>query len=246
MHRSKAHAIWATVILLASLPVAAQVMTVFEIKDPAARRLQQQYMPQLQQIATEIGAHQFPYHFYLSRQLDIDEPQQLRVAQSSIRFDKYNSRMALEITGNYYTSYSDELMNKSQRVRKSFEDVILPILKTAVPQFPDDDSFAAFAIEISHHVRRKVMGISTENPENVVFILPRAAAHRLVIAKTPDQQQAAALDGEVYVDSEPIALWLTGDEPPPMLVGTNFEKKYIAEGRTFNATAAQKPTEPEA
>ncbi len=32
-----------------------------------------------------------------------------------------------------------------------------------------------------------------------------------------------------------------GEEAPPMLVGTNFEKKYIAEGRTFNATAAQKP-----
>ena len=26
-----------------------------------------------------------------------------------------------------------------------------------------------------------------------------------------------------------------------MIVGTNFEKKYIAEGRTFNATAAIKP-----
>jgi hypothetical protein len=31
---------------------------------------------------------------------------------------------------------------------------------------------------------------------------------------TPEQQQAAMLEGEVYVDAEPIALWLSGDQPP--------------------------------
>jgi tRNA G46 methylase TrmB len=31
-----------------------------------------------------------------------------------------------------------------------------------------------------------------------------------------------------------------GEAKPAMLVGTNFEKKYIAEGRTFHATAAVK------
>lgn len=34
---------------------------------------------------------------------------------------------------------------------------------------------------------------------------------------------------------------LKADAPAGSIVGTNFERKYIAEGRTFNATAARKP-----
>jgi len=34
---------------------------------------------------------------------------------------------------------------------------------------------------------------------------------------------------------------LKADAPEGSIVGTNFERKYIAEGRTFHATAAQKP-----
>jgi hypothetical protein len=241
MRRSKPVAIGLLASVFAALSAGGQVMTVFDIKDPAARRLQQQYMQQLQQIAADIQGREFPYRFYLSRQLDIDEPQQLRVSQSSIRFDKYNGQMALEITGNYYASYSDELMNKSKRVRKSFEDVILPILKAAVPAFPDDDSFAVFAIEIAHHVRHKIAGIRTENAENVVFILPRAAAHRLVTATSPEQQQAAALDGEVYVDSEPIALWLTGEEPPPIMAREKPAKRDQRDARVEEVASMAKP-----
>ncbi|HWR37779.1 MAG TPA: hypothetical protein VN622_18095 [Clostridia bacterium] len=214
----------AIVVLLLPLSSSAQVLSVFEIHDPEARRLQQKYNQQLQQIGAQIHGHEFPYHFYLSRVLDMEEPQQLRTEQSSIGFDIYNKQMVLEITGNYYAAYSRELMDKSKRVRQTFNDVILPILQAAVRQFPNDDSFVAFAVEISHHVRGKVSGITTENAENIVFIMPRAAAHRLVVAMTPEQQQAAALDGAVYVDGEPIALWLTGDESPNIIAHDGFVK----------------------
>ncbi len=36
---------------------------------------------------------------------------------------------------------------------------------------------------------------------------------------------------------------LKADAPAGSIVGTNFERKYIAEGRTFHAIAAQKPGE---
>jgi tRNA (guanine-N7-)-methyltransferase len=39
--------------------------------------------------------------------------------------------------------------------------------------------------------------------------------------------------------TSPVAL--KADAPEGSIVGTNFERKYIAEGRTFNAAAAQKP-----
>ncbi len=201
-------------LLLSSALLPAQVLTPFEIKDPAARRLQQQWLPQLESIGAEVQAHQFPYRFYLSRRLDVDESRQLQEDQSSIRFDKFNGRMVLEITGNYYAAYSDQLAGQQARAKKTFEDAVLPILKIAEPKFPADDSFAAFAIEISHHVRRRVLGgVLAENPENLTFILPRAAAHHLVNAANAEQAQAALLDSEIYLDAEPFNLWLTDDHP---------------------------------
>lgn len=203
------------VVMLAAAMLPAQVMTPFEVKDPAARNLQQRWLEQLKAIGSDLQAHQFPYAFYLSRQLDIDEVKQQQRDQSSIRFDKFNGHLVLEITGNYYAAYSDALLDKGARVKKTYEDLVLPILKIAEPRFPGDDSFTAFAIEVSHHVRRRVMGgVEVENPENLTFILPRAAAHHLATAASVEQAQAALLDSEVYVDAEPFFLWLTDNHPP--------------------------------
>jgi hypothetical protein len=104
-------------------------------------------------------------------------------------------------------------MDKNKRVRKTMEDVVTPLLKEAVPPFANEDSFSAFAIEISYHVRSKVMGVLTENPENLVFVLPRAAAQHYVSAANDEQLQAALLDSQVFVDAEPFILWVNGDRP---------------------------------
>jgi tRNA (guanine-N7-)-methyltransferase len=50
---------------------------------------------------------------------------------------------------------------------------------------------------------------------------------------------AAQSDLEVIPFTSPVPL--KADAPEGSIVGTNFERKYIAEGRTFNATAARKP-----
>ena len=70
----------------------------------------------------------------------------------------------LEITGNYYAAYSADLMDSSARLKETFQQVVMPILQASVPHFPDDSEFSAFAIEVSHHVRQKVLGVSSEHP----------------------------------------------------------------------------------
>jgi tRNA (guanine-N7-)-methyltransferase len=50
---------------------------------------------------------------------------------------------------------------------------------------------------------------------------------------------AAQSDLEVIAFDSPVPL--KADAPAGSIVGTNFERKYIAEGRTFHATAARKP-----
>ena len=57
----------------------------------------------------------------------------------------------------------------------------------------DEPSIQGFALEISHHVRKKMLGVSTEHAENVVLVIPKAAALRLIAARD-EAAQAAALD----------------------------------------------------
>ena len=192
---------------------AAQVVAPVEIKDPALRALQFKYMDDLKEIGAEINNSSFPYPFYLSRKLDLDEQQQKSADQRSIRFDQYNGRTVLAITGNYYAAYSADHVNKDQRARNTYLAVVEPILKVAVPKFQTNPSVQGYAVEISHHILGKVMGVSMERPENLMMFFPQNAALKLLNAKDETAQQAALLEGQFFVNAEPITIWLEGEGP---------------------------------
>ena len=178
-------------------PAIAQVITPMELNDPKLQRLQQRNFRTLVDIGGEIQRYKFPYPFYLSKVLDVDLGKMKDVDQRSIRFDSYKGETVLELTGNYYASYNADTMDAETRLKTTFEQVIVPILKIEVPHFPDDSLFASFAIEVSHHVRAKVMGVHQEQAENVTVIIPVASAQKLVDAKNDDQKQSAVLESRV-------------------------------------------------
>ena len=193
--------------LLAAVSAPAQVLAPEEIRDPNLRELQRKYFAELKQITAAASAHNFPYHFYFSRVLDLSEKEQLTNDQRSVQFDRYQEKTVLKITGNYFAAYSAELMKPGERARQTYQDVILPLLRAAVAALEKADAPQAFAFEISHHVRRKVIGVSSEGTENVVLILARDSAQRLVAATDVEAQQAAILEGEVFLNAAPISLW---------------------------------------
>lgn len=203
--------------LLASVTSTAQVVAPVEIKDPALRALQFKYMDDLKAIGADINNSSFPYPFYLSRKLDLDEQQQKSADQRSIRFDQYNGRTVLAITGNYYAAYSADQINKDQRARSTYLAVVEPILKVAVPKFQTNPSVQGYAVEISHHILGKVMGVSMERPENLMMYFPQNAALKLLAAKDETGQQAALLEGQFFVNAEPVTIWLTGEGPQAAL-----------------------------
>jgi hypothetical protein len=195
-------------------PALAQVVTPMELNDPKVQRLQQRHFRTLVDIGGEIQRYKFPYPFYLSRVLDVDLAKMKEVDQRSIRFDSYKGETVLEITGNYYASYSADTMDAEKRLKTTFEQVIVPILKIEVPHFPDDSEFASFAIEVSHHVREKIMGVHQEHAENVTVIIPVPSAQKLVDAKSDDQKQSAVLEARIYLNGQPYALWVHEGSPP--------------------------------
>jgi hypothetical protein len=204
--------LWLAVIGTAT-SLAAQVLTPTELSDPKTQRLQQLYFKALVAIGGEIEAHKFPYPFYFSRVLDVDQSKMQTQDQRSIRFDFYKNQTVLEITGNYYAAYSADRMDPYARLKETFQQVVMPILQASVPHFPDDSAFSAFAIEVSHHVRQKEMGLSAEHPENVTVIIPVLSAQKLVDAKTDDQKQSAILEAQVFLNGQPYSLWMQEGAP---------------------------------
>jgi len=219
MHKNKAGwqglflGLTLSLFLLGANASLAQVVSPAEIKDPALRSLQLQYNDDLRLTGQDILATQFDYPFFLSRKLDLDQAQQLHADQHSIRFDTYNGRTVIAITGNYYAAYSAEKINADQRARSTFLDVVLPVLKAVVPHFQSNQHVQGYAVEISHHILGKVMGVSMERPENLMVFLPQKAALRLLASKDDDMRQAALMQGQTFLNAQPITIWLSGAGP---------------------------------
>jgi hypothetical protein len=225
---------------LAAAPLLAQVVTPMELQDPKLQHLQQRHLQTLMDIGREIEQHKFPYPFYLCRTLDIDIDKMHAADQRSIRFDIYQQRTVLSITGNYYASYAAERMGPDARLKETFQQVIVPLLQAETPRFPDDSEFSAFAIEVSHHVRRKLSGMSSEVPENVMLIIPVLAAQKFVDAKTDDERQGAMLDAEVYLNGEAHAIWLREGAPPDDW-NERYPARPAAKVQTVGLTAPAAP-----
>ena len=113
----------------------------------------------------------------------------------------------LEITANYYAAYSADQMEEGQRANRTLQDVGVPMLEAAIPATPGEDKLQSYALEISHHVRKKVLGVTTENPENVAFVLPAKAANQFMAATTPGEREAALIQGQLFVNRQPIEGW---------------------------------------
>jgi hypothetical protein len=186
---------------------AAQVLSPSEILDPDMRALQEKHFPELKAAAIEITSHSFPYRFYLSRTLDLTEQKEQQSDQRAIRFARFQSQIVVQVTGNYFASYSGRVMDRTERVKRTYLDVMLPIVRAIAPRLAGEPRVAAYAIEISHHVRKDVLGVTVENSENLALIVPRSMAERAAASRDVVEEITALRASSVYVDGSLAALW---------------------------------------
>jgi hypothetical protein len=91
---------------------------------------------------------------------------------------------------------------------------MLPILRATSTRLGSEPQLTAFAIEVSHHVRKLVLGVTTERPENLALIIPRDVAGKLVAIHSTIEQIAALQQSSVYVDGALVALWPQAENLP--------------------------------
>ena len=168
---------------------------------------EEKYTQKLEALSAQLNSHPFRYHFCLTTELGAPAEAPC-TSQHSVRLANLGTNTVLEITGNYYAAYSHSRVNKPERARLTFEEVILPVLNIAVAQFKNDSQIQGYAIEVSHYVLARVLGVPWEAPENLAVVLPRNAAEKLVEAYDPGERDAALQQGQVFLDGEPVALRL--------------------------------------
>ncbi len=227
----------------------SQVLAPAEILEPGIRALQQKHLPELEAAALDIVSHKYPYRFYLSRTLDLTERQEQLTDQRSIRFADFKGRTVLQVTGNYFAAYTDRYMDRNERVKRTFLDVMLPILRATAPRLQNETQLTAFALEISQHVRKQVMGVTMERPENLALIIPRDVAAKIVLTNDVNDEIDALRESTVIVDGNQVALWpgQSGDAPeipqphPPSKL---FVSKIRAGQPELAAPVIPQPVEP--
>jgi hypothetical protein len=202
------------VIMAGASAAAGQVLTPAEIRDPDLRSLQQQYLNDLKVVGQDIQGLQIKYHFYLNRTLDVDESQQQHSDQRSIRFERYNGQTVVSVTGNYYAAYPEKI-GPDQRARSTFLNVVMPILKVEVPRFQTNRQVQGYAVEVSHHIVGNIMGVTVERPENLMVYLPQSGALQLLGSRDENVRQAGLLQGQIFLNAEPVNIWLNGEGPQP-------------------------------
>jgi len=168
---------------------------------------EKKYLQKLEVLSAQLNSHPFRYRFCLTTDLAA-RAEAPCTSQHSVRIAHLGTNTVLEITGNYYAAYSHSRVNKPERARLTFEEVILPVLNIAVAQFKNDSQIQGYAIEVSHYVLARVLGVPWEAPENLAVVLPRNAAEKLVEADDPGEREAALQQGQVFLNGEPLAMRL--------------------------------------
>jgi len=59
------------------------------------------------------------------------------------------------------------------------------------------------------------MGVVVERPENLMVYLPQSGALQLLGSRDENVQQAGLLQGQIFLNAQPVNIWLNGEGPQP-------------------------------
>jgi hypothetical protein len=203
-----AHALFAIAIgLLAADPGLAQVSP-SEIANPSLRATEQQYLPQLQSLQHAISETQFRLPFILTRYVGVDPSLQASLDTRGLEFVYFQRRMLLKTSGFYTAAFNSEQLTSNERASRTFQEVIVPILRLIVKQIPPDVACDGIGFEIAFHTRAASKNSDFEGREILAVVLDRADAFAFLSESRSMQQQAILNRSEIYLDAKPFGLAL--------------------------------------
>jgi hypothetical protein len=195
------------IALLVASSALAQVSPA-EIANPTLRAAEQKYLPQLRSLQRAIGETQFPLPFILTRYAGVDPSRQVSLDSRGLEFVYFQDRMLLKTSGFYTVAFNSEELTQNERAGRTFEEVIVPILRLIVHEIPPDVECDGIGFEIAYHVRSPRKNSDFEGREILALVLDRADAFAFLNVSGNEQRQAILNRSETYLDGKLFGLAL--------------------------------------
>ena len=200
------------VLLLVASPNSAQISP-NEIRDKDLKVLEQQYFQQLKSLNQSIAHMHFPFAFYLSRYVGLEPAKQAEADSRGLEFVKFHDRTVLKITGNYNAAYDAEKFTRNERAARTFQDVLLPILRTVTQSISPDVACDSIGFEVSYHTREDTKSYDYEGKEVLVVVIDRQDAFRLAQATNDQARQDILSQSQVFLGGKEYGLSLLDKDP---------------------------------
>jgi hypothetical protein len=195
------------IVLLVASSALAQVGPA-EIANPKLKAAEQEYLPQLQSLQHAIGETQFPLPFILTRYVGVDPARQASLDTRGLEFVYFQNRMVLKTSGFYTAAFNSEQLTENERASRTFQDVIVPILRLIAHKIPPDVGCDGVGFEIAYHVRAPRKNSDFEGREILAVVLDRADAFAFVNESGNEQRQVILNRSGIYLDGNPFELAL--------------------------------------
>src|ERR1700680_1500210 len=195
------------IVLLAATSVLAQVSP-GEIANPKLKAAEQEYLPLLRSLQHAINETKFPFPFILTRYVGLDPGRQASLDTRGIEFVYFQNRVLLKTSGFYTAAFNSEQLTKNERANRTFQEVIVPILRLIAHEIPPDVKCDGIAFEIAYHARAPRRDSDFEGREILAVGLDRAAAFAFLSEPGNEQRQAILNRSGIYLDAQPMGLAL--------------------------------------
>jgi hypothetical protein len=202
----------ASLLFLAASPTLAQVSPA-EILNPKLKAAEQKYLPQLKSLREAITDSKFPLSFVLTRYVDANPGGTTASDSRGLEFVYFQDQMLLKVTGIYNAAYNGDELTQNERASRTFQDVVVPVLRLVVQQMPADVECDGIGFEIAYHTRTSNKNYDYEGKEILVVVFHWDDAFAYLRAAGDEQRQESLNRSGIFVNGKDFGLAL-GDRSP--------------------------------
>ncbi len=178
------------------------------ILNPRLKADEAKYLPQLQSLQQSIAATKFPYPFKLARDLNAKPGQRAVSDRNGIEFVYFEGREVLKISGIYQAAFNSTQLSENERASRTFQDVLVPILRLVTRQIPANIDCDGIGFEIIYDTRDANKVYDFEGQEVLTVVFDRKDAFAYLNTSGNTQRQEILNRSDIFVDGKAFGLAL--------------------------------------
>jgi len=195
-------------LLLGMTALAFGQVSPVEVLNPKLKADEAQYLPQLKALQQSIAATKFPFPFRLVRYPNAKPGQRTASDPNGIEFVYFEGREVLKISGIYKAAFNAALLSKNERASRTFQDVVVPILRLVGQQIPTNIDCDGIGFEIVYNTRDANNAYDYEGQESLTVVFDRKDAFSYANASGNAERQQILNRSDIFVDGKDFGLAL--------------------------------------